>query len=89
MPQSKKKATKKKATRKRSSRASWTEGERRVDRMAAKAGVKPIYDFDALPHVSPEDGAELLSAIHEMRERARRVAAEKETARGKRTPKRA
>lgn len=88
MPPSKKKKTVKKK-RPRSSRASWSKGERNVDRMAAKAGVKPIYDFDALPHVSPEDGAELLSAIHETRERARRGAAEKEAARGKRTPKRA
>ncbi|MCW8138364.1 MAG: hypothetical protein KIT58_05605 [Planctomycetota bacterium] len=87
MPQSKKKTTKKKRTR--ASRASWSEGERRIDRLAREAGVKPVYDFDALPHVSPKDGEELLSAIHEMREAERQAVAEKETPKRKRTPRRA
>jgi hypothetical protein len=89
MPQSKKKTKTTKKKRPRSSRAAWTEGERRIDRMAREAGVKPIYDFDALPHVSPEDGEELLSAIHEMRELERRAAAEKASTKGKQAPKRA
>lgn len=88
MPQSKKK-TKTTQKRQRSSRATWTEGERRIDRMAARAGAKPIYDFNTLPHVSPEDGEDLLSAIHEMRALERRAAAEKESTKRKRAPKRA
>jgi hypothetical protein len=89
MPQSKKKKKTGKKKRQRSSRSAWTEGERRVDRMAAKAGIKPIYDFSALAHGTPEDADELLSAIRQMRELERRATAEKETAKRKRTPKRA
>lgn len=76
MPQSKKKATRKK--RPRSSKASWSEGERRLDRLAAKAGVKPIGDVAELARGTPEDADELLSAIREMRELERRAGAEKE-----------
>lgn len=70
MPRSRKK-TQTKKKRAPSSRASWSEGERRVDREAAKAGVKPIRDL--VPHLTPEDGDDLLSAIHEMRDRERQV----------------
>lgn len=85
MPQSKKKATKKKATR--SSKASWSEGERRLDRLAAKAGVKPIGDIADLPHLSPEDGEEFMEAIRQIRSMDRRAREEK--AKRSRAPKRA
>jgi hypothetical protein len=84
VPQSKKKTptTKKGA---RSSRASWSEGERRIDRQAAKAGIKPIGDLADLAHLTPEEGEELLSAIREMKEIDRRAVCEKEKRkRGKR-----
>lgn len=86
MPQSKKKATKKKRPRS-SSKASWSEGERRLDRLAAKSGVKPIGDIAELARGTPEDADELLSAIREMRELERRAVAEKE--KKKRAPRRA
>ncbi|MBX3466580.1 MAG: hypothetical protein KF878_06740 [Planctomycetes bacterium] len=73
MPQSKKKTTKQK--RPRSSRASWSEGERRLARMAEEAGVKPIRDIADLAYGTPEDADELLSAIREMRAIERRAPA--------------
>lgn len=47
MPPSKKKAAKKRS-RARTSRSTWTEGERRIDRMAREAGIKPIGDLEDL-----------------------------------------
>lgn len=94
MPPSKKKTTKKKKAR--SSRAAWSEGERRVDRMAAKAGAKPIRDIKDLAFLTPEDADDLLSAIREMRELEHRGAiaridqqAAMEKTKRKRAPKRA
>lgn len=87
MPPSKKKTAKKKRPRARSSRATWTEGERRIDRMAREAGIKPIGDLEDLVHLTQEEGEELLSAIREMRELERRAEQEKE--KRKRTTKRA
>lgn len=87
MVPNKKKPAKKKRPRARASRSTWTEGERRIDRMAREAGIKPIGDLEDLVHLTQEEGEELLSAIREMRELERRAEQEKE--KRKRTTKRA
>lgn len=68
MSPSKKKRVKTKAKRPRSSRASWTEGERRLDRMAREAGVKPIGNIEDLAHLDdPEEAEKFLEAIRQLR----------------------
>jgi hypothetical protein len=86
VPESKKKTTTKKK-RPRSSRESWSEGERRLARMAEEAGVKPIRDIADLAYGTPEDADELLSAIREMRALERQALVEKQ--KRKKAPKRA
>lgn len=64
-----KRSTKQKAARRPSGedRSTWTAGERHWDRVAARAGVKPMEDLDSLARGTPEDAQDLLDAIREIR----------------------
>lgn len=79
MAPNKRKPTKKKRSRPRSSRSTWTEGERRIDRMAREAGIEPIGDLEDVPHLDdPEEGEKFLEALRQLRSMDERAREEKE-----------
>lgn len=48
-------------------------GERRTDREAARAGLKPIQDIADLAFLTPEEGEEFIEAIRQTRSMDKRA----------------